>query len=902
MSDQYNSRTERRKQQAKKPERKPKAAKGEKRNRSLAKKVFLSLVLLMFLSVAVGAGAFAYLVKDAPKLDEAMLRDPISSKIYDKDGEFLTSIGSEKRDYVKYEDIPQLVRDAIIATEDSRFFEHHGVDVIRIGGAVVKNVTDGFGSQGASTITQQVVKNSFLTHDKTLTRKVQEVWLAYQLDKKYSKEEIFEMYVNKVYMSAQIHGIKEASNYYFDKELEELTLPEAALIAGMPQSPNNYNPLNHPDRAEKRRNVVLSLMNQHNKISQSEMEEAKKVPVTDGLASNQPQSGDNKKFNSFIDMVVEEIEDMGEYNPYSDGLKIYTTLDRKAQTYMDKLLNSDEIINYPSEEFQAGIALTDTKTGEIRAIGGGRNQEVERGYNFAVDLKQRQPGSTIKPLIDYGPAIEYLKWSTYQQLDDRPYTYSNGAPIRNAGGSYMGPISMRTALVYSRNIPALQTFQEVGHSKANDFLSGLGINIDKAESENESNSIGGMRGISPLDLAGAFAAFGNEGVYNKPHTVKKIVLRDGETEIKNPNKPKAAMSDYTAYMVTDMLKDVVKEGTGTRANIPGLHVAGKTGTTNYTQKERNDYGIPKSGAPDSWFVGYTTNYTAAIWTGYAERKNYLSKDSQLISKKLFKELMTEVSSDVDTPNFKKPKSVVELPVKKGSNPAKIAGKGTPSSEVVYELFVRGEEPKQVFDDFKEEEKDEEEQKGKIEGLSASYDEASQSISVSWSYKGEGSPTFTVTGGGQSQTISGFATVINNVQPGQSYTITVAATVDGETTDSASTTVNVPGGETAPPEEEEEEPAEPETPAPDRDQEENGQKPGNGNGQKPGNGNGNDNGNGSTPPENGETKPPGNEKPAPQPPPAEQEPAPAPAPAPSQDGAARQNTNKPNQDAPQQNTE
>ncbi|OZI11700.1 penicillin-binding protein [Bacillaceae bacterium SAS-127] len=852
MSDQYSSRTERRKQQKKRPAKKSETTKAKSNKRSIVKKVFLTLVVLMFLSLAAGVGTFAFMVKDTPDLDAALLRDPISSKIYDKDGEYITSIGSENREYVKYEDIPPMVKEAILATEDVRFFEHHGIDILRIGSAAIGNITQGFGSQGASTITQQVVKMSFLTPEKTLKRKAQEAWLAFQLERQYSKEEIFEMYVNKAFMSGNmsggIHGIKTAAGYYFDKELDELTLNEAALLAGMPQSPNNYNPFKHPDRADKRKNVVLSLMEQHGKITSTEMAAAKQESITAYLT--EPKETENKKYNAFIDMVVEEVQEMGEYNPYSDGLKIYTTLDRNAQDYMEKLLNTEEIINYPSDEFQAGIALTDTKTGEVRAIGGGRNQKVERGYNYAVDLKQRQPGSVIKPLVDYGPAIEYLKWSTYQQLDDRPYSYSNGAPIRNAGGSYMGPVSMRTALVYSRNIPALQTYQEVGHEKANEFLGNVGIQLSKEESENESNSIGAMSGISPLDLAGAYAAFGNEGQYNKPHTVKKIVLSDGDTEVKNDIKPKAAMSDYTAYMISDVLKDVMDEGTGRRANIPGLHVAGKTGTTNYTEKEKREFGIPDSGSPDSWFVGYTTNYTAAIWTGYANKKEYLSKESQQISKHLFKNLMEEVSSDVETKNFKRPKSVVELPVVKGSNPAAIAGKGTPDSEKVYELFVKGKEPKKVFNDFKKEEEEEkkEEAKSGITGLSASYDAASQSISVSWSFNGEGTPSFTVSSNGGSQTVNGTSTVISNVQPGQTYTITVTATVNGQAAGTASTSVTVPGETTT--EEPETPPVDPENPDGENpDGNENGNNNNNGGGTPPPDG-GNNNGGGTPPPPDG----------------------------------------------------
>ncbi|MGG3450001.1 PBP1A family penicillin-binding protein [Domibacillus aminovorans] len=824
MSEEYKSRTEKRSQQRKKTAHSRKVPKQKKtptnKKQSIIKRILLALVLLVFLTLAGGAGLFAYFVKDAPELDDALLRDPISSKINDMNGDLITNIGSERRDYVQYKDIPVLMRDAILATEDARFFKHKGIDPIRLAGAVVKNVTEGFGSQGASTITQQVVKMSYLDYDKTLKRKAQEAWLAYKLEEAYSKEEIFEMYVNKVYMSKGINGIKAAADYFFGKELSELTLQEAAYIAGMPQSPNNYNANEHPENAEKRKDIVLSLMNQHDKITQSEMQDAQNQDITDSLIEPVNKSEVSKEYDSYVDLVVEEVDKMG-YNAYSDGLIIETTLDKDAQLYMNKLLNSDEFINYPNELFQAGIALTDTQTGEIRAIGGGRNQEVQRGWNYAVD-SQRQSGSVIKPLIDYGPAIEHLKWSTYEQIDDSPLNYSNGGPsVGNAGGSYAGMMTMREALVRSKNTPAVRTLKEVGFEDSFKFLSGLGIDM---KNEYESYAIGANDGedaISPLQLAGAYAAFGNGGTYNEPHTVTKITLPDG-TEIKSEFKSESAMSDYTAYMISDMLKDVVDHGTGRAANIPGLPVAGKTGTTNYTADELAKYDIPYSGSPDAWFVGYTTNYTAAVWTGYENRTEYLSTESQQIAKELFKQLMTEISSDVETEDFEKPDSVVELAIVKGSNPAQIAGNGVSDSDKVYELFVRGAQPKRTVQKVKEKEpkkepveddtekpkQEEETTSGEVTGLSASAD-AGGNISVSWSFSGSGA-SFSVTNGAETQSIGGFSTVFGGGQPGQTYSITVTAIVDGQSVDSASTSVTIPGGQTVEPENPVIEPEEPTT--------------------------------------------------------------------------------------------
>ena len=261
---------------------------------------------------------------------------------------------------------------------------------------------------------------------------------------------------------------------------------------------------------------------------------------------------------------------MGEYNAFTDGLKIYTTLDPNAQTHVETVLNGQSNVKFPDEEMQAGITLLDTKTGAIRAIGGGRNQGVKRGFNYAIDTR-RQPGSTIKPILDYGPAIEYLGWSTYEQLVDEPYTYSDGTPINNWDRQFMGQMSMRKALYLSRNIPALKALQKVGTEKADKFATGLGFDFKNVY---ESYAIGGLggkdSGVSPLQMAGAYATFGNEGIYNKPFTVTKIVLRDGETEIQGQMESHVAMKDSTAYMITDMLKDVLTNGSGGSARVPGL--------------------------------------------------------------------------------------------------------------------------------------------------------------------------------------------------------------------------------------------------------------------------------------------------------------------------------------------
>ncbi|TCJ05468.1 transglycosylase domain-containing protein [Cytobacillus praedii] len=725
MAENYQSREERRKQHASKQKKKG----GKQPSKGIFKRIFLILIALGIAGMLVGAATFAFMVKDTPKLDEKSLKDPISSKILDINGEVITEVGLENREYVNYEDIPKLVEDAFLATEDVRFYKHNGMDLIRLGGAVLANVTRGFGSEGASTITQQVVKNSFLNNEKTLSRKAQEAWLAFQLERKYTKQQIFEMYVNKIWMSERSHGVLTASHIYFGKELNELELHEAALLAGMPQSPENYNPFKHPDRAEKRRNIVLSLMNQHGFITKEEMKAAQAIPVESSLVKEEDRKRNDSPYDSFVDVVIEEVESKyPDLDISSDGLTIYTTLDTKAQDYVEKMLSSNDIVQFPNDEFQAGITLLDTKTGEIRAIGGGRNQEVKRGFNYATDSK-RQAGSTFKPIMDYGPAIEYLKWGTYHTLDDKPTTYSSGQQMNNWDRKHMGKMSLREALARSRNTAALQTLQavekEVGLDKAKEFVNNLGIDMDEVY---ESSAIG-TEEVSSLEMAGAYSAFGNEGFYTEPHSIKKIEMRD-KTTIDATPKSEAVMQDYTAFMITDVLKSVVKDsfGTGKQANVPNLHLAGKTGTTNYSSKEKKDWQIQSGGVPDIWFAGYTTNYTAAIWTGYPNMKSSIAPKDQKIAQALFKNLMAYVSKDIETPDFKMPDSVEKVAIEKGSMPAKLASDFTPKDQIIYEYAVKGQAPKEVSDKF--------EKLDSPVNVNGSYDQLTNEIALTWEYPEE----------------------------------------------------------------------------------------------------------------------------------------------------------------------
>lgn len=723
--------------------------------------VLIFAIFIALIGLAVG-GTFIYFIATAPKLDVSQIDVAYSSQFYDKDGEMFADMGTENRIKIEYDDLPEKLIDAVIATEDARFFEHHGIDLRRIGGAVIANIKHGFGSEGASTITQQVVEHMFLSPEKKIKLKVQEQWLAIQLERELTKKQILEIYLNKIFYGNNAYGVAMAAKVYFGiEDLHDLNLVQAAMLAGLPQRPSAYNPFENPDLMQERVNTVLDLMVRHNKITKEEAEEAKKVDVTSVLTDKKPKS---LPYEAFRQQAIAELEKkLPDVDIFTAGLEIHTTLDQSIQSHVEFLLTDSENnpINYPDEDLQAGMAVVDTKTGEIRAIGGSRNRENVMGDNYAIKL-DRQPGSTIKPLLSFGPAIEYEKWSTYHQVkDDKPYELGSGHQIRNWNRQYQGQVSIRTALKDSLNVPTIHTFMEVGPDRAKNFAENLGIEFaDEHLAPND--AIGGTRTtVTPLQLAGAFSAFGNEGIYTEPHAVTKVVFPDGSVVDLKP-ATEAVMADYTAYMVTDILKDVLKNGTGTRANIPNLPVAGKTGTTNVEGK---------SGANNSWFVGYTTNYSIGIWAGYSKEHNRILSNTR-IPQELFKNTMTEISQGIETPDFKKPDSVVEVAIEKGTNPPQLASEFTPKDNISYELFVKGTEPTEVSKKF--------DKLDPVANLKATYVEDANRIDISWDYSEVEDISFKVdfsVNQGEMRnltTTSELSTSIENVEFDTTYTIQVTA--------------------------------------------------------------------------------------------------------------------------------
>lgn len=723
-----------------------------------------SILLFILLCTVILGGVFIYFIATAPKLDLEKLDVPYSAQFYDKDGDQFADIGDENRTKIKYDDLPEELIDAVTATEDVRFFKHKGIDPRRIASAVKANIQRGFGAEGASTITQQVVEQMFLTPDKTIKLKVQEQWLALKLEREYTKEEIMEMYLNKIFYGSNAYGVAKAAEVYFDKEdLHDLTLLESAMLAGLPQRPTAYNPFENPDLMQERVDTVLTLMVRHGKITQDEADEARNTEVSSVLTEKKPSAAPHY---TFIQKVEDELEEkLEDVDIYSAGLKVHTTLDTKAQERVEHLLSDadDNPVAYPDDELQAGMTVLDTKTGGILAIGGGRDRETG-DLNYAFQAP-RQPGSIFKPFLAYAPAIEYEKYSTYHQInDDQPYDYGGDHRIRNWNRQYQGWMSMRYALEQSLNVPAVKTFDEIGIDRGREFAEGLGIEFD-GDTLGISEAIGGSKtNTTPLDMAGAYSSFGNEGIYTEPYTVTKVEFPDGSVVDLKPES-EAAMSDYTAYMITDMLKSVVQSGTGTNANIPDLPVAGKTGTTNLPDK---------NGANNSWFAGYTSNYTIAVWTGYNDNSKVIN-DTQ-VPHNLFKQTMSHISEGEETADFQKPDSVVEVNVEKGSNPPALASGNTPGGNVVTELFVKGTEPSNVSEKFEE--------LDPVSGLTATYNSDKKDIDIEWSYDGDADVQFDVSykvDGGDMKNVTTTddeSASISSVEEGKTYTVQVVA-VDKE---------------------------------------------------------------------------------------------------------------------------
>lgn len=632
----------------------------------LLKYLSISFLSLVIAAIVLGGGVFFYYVSKAPSLSESKLVATTSSKIYDNKNQLIADLGSERRVSAQANDIPTNLVKAIVSIEDHRFFDHRGIDTIRILGAFLRNLQSN-SLQGGSTLTQQLIKLTYFstsTSDQTISRKAQEAWLAIQLEQKATKQEILTYYINKVYMSNGNYGMQTAAQNYYGKDLNNLSLPQLALLAGMPQAPNQYDPYSHPKAAQDRRNLVLSEMKNQGYISAEQYEKAVNTPITDGLQSLKSASNYPAYMDNYLKEVINQVEEETGYNLLTTGMDVYTNVDQEAQKHLWDIYNTDEYVAYPDNELQVASTIVDVSNGKVIAQLGARHQSsnVSFGINQAVETN-RDWGSTMKPITDYAPALEYGVYdSTATIVHDEPYNYpGTDIPVYNWDRGYFGNITLQYALQQSRNVPAVETLNKVGLNRAKTFLNGLGIDYPSIHYSNaiSSNTTESNKkyGASSEKMAAAYAAFANGGTYYKPMYIHKVVFSDG-SEKEFSNVGTRAMKETTAYMMTDMMKTVLTYGTGRNAYLAWLPQAGKTGTSNYTDEEiENHIKTSQFVAPDELFAGYTRKYSMAVWTGYSNRLTPLVGNGLTVAAKVYRSMMTYLSEGSNPEDWNIPEGI-----------------------------------------------------------------------------------------------------------------------------------------------------------------------------------------------------------------------------------------------------
>ncbi|WP_458105565.1 PBP1A family penicillin-binding protein [Bacillus sp. PK3-037] len=607
------------------------------------KKLFIPIIILVLTAFLALIGYISIIFLGHYVIDEKKLILHASSKIVDQNGDEVASLYTENREPVSINEIPKEVREAFISVEDKRFYEHHGIDVKSVGRAVYRDILAGGKVEGASTITQQLAKNIFLTHDKTFLRKTKEVIIAINLERDYSKDKLLEMYLNQLYFGHGVYGIQAASHYYFNKEVKDLTVSEGAVLAAIPKAPSTYSPVLHPDKSKERRDTILGMMNDQGYIS------AKEAVSAQGrtLGLNVKKQSETPWFDSYIDLVIQEAEDKYSISGeqlLQGGYTIKVPLDSKLQKTAYQVMKEGSYYPGTDQDAEGSAVFINNKTGGVEAAIGGRDYTA-KGYNRVTAV--RQPGSTFKPLAVYGPAMQEKKFKPYSLLKDELQSYGDYTP-KNYDGRYEGEVTMSDAITYSKNAPAVWTLNEIGVETGKSYLKANGIDIPD---EGLALALGGLeKGVSPLQLAGAFHTFAANGTYTEPYFISNITDEDGETIADHKEEGKRVFSKQTSWNMTRMLQQVVKKGTATSGTYHG-DLAGKTGSTSYT-------GV--SGATkDAWFAGYTPNITGAVWMGYDKTdQNHYLKGGSAYPTRMFKDILTQVGETGSA--FAKPKKVKEL--------------------------------------------------------------------------------------------------------------------------------------------------------------------------------------------------------------------------------------------------
>ncbi|MEK5392520.1 MULTISPECIES: transglycosylase domain-containing protein [Heyndrickxia] len=584
----------------------------------LWKKAHMNQIILLALSLVV-LGFLGFFTYFASTVNVGSLKKGLaqSTAIYDKDGDLASKISANRTEGVSIKQVPDNLKNAVVAIEDHRFYDHGGFDIRGMTSAFFKNIAAGGVTAGGSTITQQLTKNALLSPERTYRRKIEELFLAVKIEKYYSKDDILQMYLNQIFFGHGAWGVQNASKKYFGKDVQNVDLSEAATLAGIINAPSALDPYKHMDRAIQRRNVVLGAMKKYGYITNDQYKKAVNEKLVLKDTGGDPLKG---KYPYYVDAVLDEA--INRYGLTQDeiltrGYRIYTEMDQNIQSGLERVYQNDYL--FPSgrsgDLVQSGGILLDPKSGGVRALVGGRGQKVFRGFNRATQL-QRQPGSTMKPLAVYTPALEE-GYTANSSLKDEQMTFGNYAP-KNYNGQYLGEVPMYKAVEDSINLPAVWLLNEIGIDKGMDASKRFGIPLTN-EDRNLGLALGGLhKGVSPMQMADAFSAFANDGKRYDAHIITKIVGPTGNIIAERKPKETDVTSKKVADEMTSMLLNVVETGTGKGVNVPGYTIAGKTGSTQSSYSS--------NGTTDQWFVGYTPNLVGAVWIGYdkTDSQHYLN--------------------------------------------------------------------------------------------------------------------------------------------------------------------------------------------------------------------------------------------------------------------------------------
>lgn len=605
--------------------------------KSIFKKIFITLIIITTILNTVFVIIAINLWNNVEINDLSKLYPKNSTLIYDNNNNLIANLSSVYTKHSNFEEIPQVLIDAFISVEDSRFFTHNGVDLEAVIRSIVVNLKGKDYIQGASTITQQLVKNIYLSNEKSLERKINEVILALKLEKLLSKEDIIACYLSNVLFGGRIYGVKMAAKYYFDKELYELQLKEAALLAGIIQMPNYYNPFINHDETTNRRNIVLKRMLEENYIDTTTYNDTISIDIDTYLKKGEINNNLGI-YSSYIDYLYQESKEVYGIDLYKEDLKMTINVNSEIQSYIHDI-TKNKYNTFPDDYLKVGIVVLDNATGHILAISGTRENGL-RNLNYATEV-YNQPASTIKPILSYAPAIEYLNYVPLTQILDEPYKYSNGMTVKNWDNRYLGNISLRYALSNSRNIPAIKLYNQLGKDKAWEFANNVGI-YNKDSSFNESMPIGGFKnGYSVLEMTNSYIAFPNQGKFIKAYAINQIEQKD--EIIQNQNTFQQAFTEETAYLITNILHDVLKN---TSYDLKEQYLSSKTGQSNYDYETRVKYGININATKDSWAIGYTPDLTVGVWCGYDNIKNgyYLTPKNKDIPIKIMSMILKEFAT------------------------------------------------------------------------------------------------------------------------------------------------------------------------------------------------------------------------------------------------------------------